>query len=216
MRLVIYFTLGAVILVGTIGSYFFVGTAEQSNPASFDLAGFGSYFSDVAAPLLSFLALIAVADSLLLQRASIERDHERQLEEQHLRALDEQFRDIAELLDRPLTSTSDGLMTLRLLLEGAATDEQTESPYFRNRLSELLSLVAHYCEMVALYRENVSPYFDTKMYRDRGGRLLDSIKPFANHLDPLDGATIEFSDMHLRGDSRRGHSEAMHRSSRAR
>ena len=82
------------------------------------------------------------------------------------------------------------------------------------RLEETLKLTTQYCQAVALYRENVTEFFDARIFQDRGARILDGIKPFLLLLGPNAAMPIEFCDMHLRGEIKRRTPEALRRKTR--
>ena len=195
-------------LVGTLAAYFGYGGAVPRNPQ--DWASFGTYVGGIAGPLLSFIALIAVAHNVGLQRAALELDQARQLADQHLRWLDALYKDIVEALDERVS----GDIALRRILDGDVEAVKVDQKRLSVRLNNLMQLVAQYCTAVHLYRDNISGFFDLQIYADRGGRVLDAIKPFSGHLTGMILPTIEFCDMHLKGEAGRAKSEAMSRSSR--
>jgi len=210
---VVFAILGVCTLLATIGGYVVLGRFRgplSSN--SGDWSNFGAYVGGVAGPFLSLLALLAVAWTVRLQYSLLQRDYERQQADQQTRWLDAIYQDIRELLDAPLASTS-GYTTLRAALNGEVRDG-IEGAVLNRRISELLKLLTQYCEAVALYRDNVSSFFDARIFADRGARLLDRLKPYLSLLDPAAAITIEFCDMHLRGVRERKRPEALHRSSR--
>lgn len=45
---------------------------------------------------------------------------------------------------------------------------------------------------------HISEFFDLRIYVDRGGRLLDAIKPFHAYLGSMVLPTVQFCDMHLK------------------
>jgi len=208
MIVIPYLLAGLVVLIGTIGFYFgHVGVTPRTLQ---DWANFGTYVCGVSGPLLSFLALIAVARTLHLQQAALELDRARQLADQHLRWLDALYKDITEALNAHLS----GAATLRQILEGDVAASSVERERLTSRLQSLMQLVVQYCQAVNLYRDNISEFFDLRIYTDRGGRLLDALKPIQSYLGSRFLPTFEFCDMHLRGESERAEPEALKRSSR--
>jgi len=208
MMVIPYILAGLLVLVGTIAVYFGYG---GSIPRTSDQwAQFGTYVGGVTGPLLSFLALIAVVRTLHLQRSTLELEQARQLADQHLRWLDALYADMIELLDAALTPE----ITLRSVFDGDVEPEKVERKRLEKRLDNLMRLLVQYCQAVALYRDNISEFYDLRIYADRGARLLDAIKPLHGYLDRKYLPTIEFCDMHLRGETERARPEAMARSSR--
>jgi hypothetical protein len=199
---------GLIVLVGTIALYFVQGGAVPNNPD--DWAKFGTYVGGLDGPLLSFLALIAVVRTLHVQRAMLEVEQARQLADKHVRWLDALYRDIVEALDGRVSQD----ISLREILDGDVETNSVDRKRLTGRLENLMQLVAQYCQAVALYRDNISEFYDLRIYVDRGGRLLDAIKPFHSYLGSRFLPTFEFCDMHLRGESERSEPEAMNRSSR--
>lgn len=78
-----YFLAGISVLVGTIAIYFGFGGITPHTLGEW--SNFGTYVGGIAGPLLSFVALIAVARTMHLQRAALEIDQARQLADQHVR-----------------------------------------------------------------------------------------------------------------------------------
>jgi len=208
MSVIPYILAGLVVLVGTVTLYFGRGGAMPSSLE--DWANFGTYVGGIAGPLLSFVALIAIVRTMHLQRETLELDRERQLADQHLRWLDALYKDMAEVLE---ARVSEGF-TLRAVLDGDVAASEIEPKRLTTRLDNLMQLLARYCEAVHLYRDNISEFYDLQIYADRGGRLLDAIKPFHGYLGGMIQPTIAFCDMHLRGATEGAISEAMTRSSR--
>lgn len=108
-----------------------------------------------------------------LQRAALELEQARQFADQHLRWLDAIYSDILEARSARVSPD----ITLGEILDGDADASQVERKRFAGRLESLLQLVVQYCQAVNLYRDDISEFFDARIYTDRGGRLLDSIKP---------------------------------------
>lgn len=161
-------------------------------------------------PLLSFIALIAVAQTISLQRAMLEQDRARQLADQHLRWLDALYRDMTEAVAWPVSPDH----PLRDVLDGVIAASEVEEKRLKAGLDNLLRLLSQYCQAVDLYRDNISEFYDLRIYADRGARLLDAIKPLHGNLGTMVQPTIEFCDMHLRGETQRATPEALARSSR--
>jgi len=207
---------GLLVLAGTIGAYSLLGHfGRPFSRESIEWANFGAYVGGVAGSLLSFLALIAVAWTVRLQYEMLRRDQEKQTADQHIRWLDGIYRDILDVLHAPLQSSGGPAPTtawavLHREVEQGAANQNMLKP----RLEELLKLLLQYCEAVAEYRDNVTKYFDARIYRDRGARILDRLKPFLGVIGTNWAPTIEFCDMHLKGVSTRQTPEALRRKTR--
>ncbi|AXK41880.1 hypothetical protein [Erythrobacter aureus] len=209
MGVLIYGLVGLLILGATVTLYFGGG---GDVPATLnEWASFGTYIAGIAGPLLSFVALVAVARTLHLQRETLDLDREKQLADQHLRWLDALYSDISDALSTPVATG----VTLGSVLDEQVNPKTVDQKRLQSRLENLLKLASHYCRAVDMYRDNVSEFYDLQIYQDRGGRLLDAIKPLSGYLSNCQvGPTIEFCDMHLRGEHERAKPEAMTRSSR--
>lgn len=218
---------GLLVLACTVGAYLLLGHRGLLFSAdSIEWANFGVYFGGVAGPLLSFLALIAIAWTVRLQygllirdkekqAADEQRDQEKQTADQHVRWLDGIYRDILDLIHAPLQHgiTGSSSTTAWAILHKEVEQSAANEHILKARLEELLKLLGQYCEAVALYRENVTQYFDAKIHQDRAARILDSLKPFQALLGNA-AMAIEFYDMHLRGEKNRQTAEALHRPTR--
>jgi hypothetical protein len=207
---------GLLVLTGTIGAYvLFGGFGPTFSPNSVEWANFGSYLGGVAGPMLSFLALMAVVWTVRLQYDLLRRDHEKQTADQHIRWLDGIYRDILDLLNAPLRSDGGAESTTTWAVLHQEVDRSIPNQgILKARLEELLKLITQYCQAVALYRENVTEFFDARIFQDRGARILDTIKPFLSLLGPNAAVPIEFCDMHLRGETKRATPEALRRKTR--
>jgi hypothetical protein len=216
MAIFLFALAGFLVLAGTIAAYSFLGDFGRTfSPNSVDWANFGNYLGGVAGPLLSFLALMAVAWTIRLQYDLMRRDHEKRTADQQIRWLEGIYRDILDLLNAPLRSEGNAEPTTTWAVLHEEVDRSTPNPrILKARLEELLKLITQYCQAVALYRENVSEFFDTRIFQDRGARLLDSIKPFLSILGANATVPIEFCDMHLRGETKRKIPRALRRRTR--
>ena len=208
MRIILYLTAGVVVLLGTVS--FYLSSSEKIPDGLNEWAAFGTYVGGIAGPLLSFLALIAVAHAVALQQAALELERDRHLADQHLRWLDALYKDIKEALDARI----DQRAMLRDVLDWDIDRTTVDQKLLTLRLDELMKLLAQYCQAVDMYRDNISEFYDLRIYADRGGRILDKVKPFMDYLGGMIAPTIEFCDMHLRGNSERKNPEALSRSSR--
>jgi hypothetical protein len=205
-----YLVAGALVLCGTVAFYFGYGGNVPRNIAEW--SSFGTYVGGIAGPLLSFIALIAIAHTVALQQAALALERDRQQADQHLRWLDELHHDIKEALDGRIAPD----VMLRDILDWDIDHNTVDSKRLALRLDNLMQLLAQYCQAVDMYRDNISDFYDLQIYVDRGGRVLDSVKPFHDYLGAIIAATIEICDMHLRGEAERARPEALTRSSRKR
>lgn len=208
MRVIAYLIAGLLVLAGTVAFYFHSGGDVPQQLSQW--AEFGTYVGGIGGPLLSFLALVAIAHTVALQQAALEHERDRQLADQHLRWLDELYKDIKEALDARI----DQDVMLRDVLDWDIDRATIDQKRLALRLDELMKLLLQYRQAVDLYRDNISEFYDLRIYADRGARVLDSVKPFLDYLGGMFAPTIEFCDMHLRGDSERKNPEALTRSSR--
>jgi hypothetical protein len=218
MRVILLFsTLGLVALVLTIAAYPLFGQfGLPFSTSSGEWANFGTYLGGVAGPLLSFLALIAVAWTVRLQYDLLRRDLEKQTADQHVRWLEGIYRDILDLLKEPLQCAQGTDSTTTWAVLHLEVDRAITNPVIlKARLDELLKLLTQYCQAVALYRANVTEFFDARIFQDRGARILDRLKPFLSILGSNAAVPIEFCDMHLRGQTEREIPEALQRRTRA-
>jgi len=218
MRVIIlYAALGLLVLVLTIAAYPLLGHfGFPFSTSSNEWANFGTYLGGVAGPLLSFLALIAVAWTVRLQYDLLRRDSEKQTSDQHVRWLEAIYRDILDLMHAPLRLAHGPESTTTWAVLHQEVDRAIANPaILKTRLDELLKLLTQYCQAIALYRENVTEFFDARIFQDRGARFLDRLKPFLPVLGNNAAIQIEFCDMHLRGQTERQNPEALRRNTRA-
>ncbi len=215
MRILAFGLAAALVLAVAASAYFLFGgfsLLPPSTPAAW--SNFGSYLGGVAGPGLSFLALLAVVDALRLQRAQLEVEQQRQLSEQHIRWLDALYADIKEALSASAPSSDGSRVSVRSVLDHGVDVASLDQAVLKDRLADLMTLLVQYCQAVALYRDNISAFFDVTIFADRGARILDKLKPFLGLLGNTSAVGIEFCDMHLRGVRERTQPEAMKRSTR--
>lgn len=208
MSVIPYVIAGLAVMIGTLAFYFGFGGTAPTTPAEW--SDLGTYVGGIAGPLLSFIALIAVAHTVGLQRAALELDRERQLADQHLRWLEALYNDMMAGLSSRISSD----VTLNDVLDGEIKATEIEQMRLKAGLDNLMRLLTQYCQAVDLYRDNISAFYDLRIYADRGARLLDAVKPFHHILGSQFLSTIEFCDMHLQGEAKRATPEALARSSR--
>jgi hypothetical protein len=102
----LFIALGSLVLLITIAAYPLLshfGPGFSTN--SSEWANFGRYLGDVAGPLLSFLAPVAVVWTVRSHYDLLRRDQEKQIAEQYVRWLESIYRDVLDLLRTPISST---------------------------------------------------------------------------------------------------------------
>ena len=112
-------------------------------------------------------------------------------------------------MDAPLKSLPGTTVTLATILRTGHVPPTVVSTDAREALGDHVRLVGQYCEAVSIYRANLDPVFDVRILVDRGGRMVDRIKPFMGLSEGMGTMSIELMDMLLRGDRERATPEAM-------
>lgn len=193
MMAIPYVLAGITVLAGTIAAY--VGFGGAIPHTLREWATFGIYLGGVTGPLLSFLALTAVARMMHLQREALELDRSQRTADQHLRLLDALYEDVAEAFDARLSPQ----FALRAVVGGDTDPSGIDPIRLADCLDNLMRLLAQYCQAIVLYRENISEFYDLRIHADRGSRLLDAIKPFQSYMSGRFRPMIELCGVHLGG-----------------
>lgn len=175
------FVLLALSVVSLSGWIFFSKLGRSFDGiATKDLADFGTYFGGVAGPLLALLTVVGLALTMMMQNRQIEQVAEANIKDQHVRMLTENGHDLAAMEAQHL----DANVTLGDVLSGRGQLGRANAGQFKILLPRYVEVLGFYALGVALYRDNVSPDFDCKVFERRGLRLLDRVAPFAQeHLD---------------------------------
>ncbi|TXI49498.1 MAG: hypothetical protein E6Q50_06450 [Lysobacter sp.] len=193
--------LGTAIIVAPALIYFLLGgfNGPLSKTPS-DWAAFGDYIGGVMGPLLSFLTAILLLITLQQQAESNEIAREEQLASRHIRMLHDLLNQIEVLLAESVALHLGGEKPLKLILKDMSDEN---FPASTEAIKELNFLVFRYCEAVALYRENITEYFDCKAYELKGKRLIDMLARNLALLDAAERIQLEFADIHISGEKER-------------
>lgn len=188
------FVLVALGIIAVSAAVFFVKLGMPYDKVTHnDLASFGTYFGGVAGPLLAFLTVAGLALTIMMQNRQIEQVAEANLKDQHVRMLIEIGNDLVAMESQHL----DGNLTLGDVLSDRGQLGRGTIDAFKKLLPRYVKILGYYAEGVALYRDNVSPYFDCRAFEQRGLRLLDRVIPHEAHLDQMGGPALAFIRGHL-------------------
>ncbi|MGO1068421.1 hypothetical protein [Lysobacter sp. CA199] len=188
------FVLVALGIIAVSATVFFVKLGMPYDKVTHDhLALFGTYFGGVAGPLLAFLTVAGLALTIMMQNRQIEQVAEANLKDQHVRMLIEIGNDLVAMESQHL----DGNLTLGDVLSDRGQLGRGTIDAFKKLLPRYVQVLGYYAEGVALYRDNVSPYFDCRAFEQRGLRLLDRVMPHEAHLDQMGRPALAFIRGHL-------------------
>ncbi|KAF1684813.1 hypothetical protein B1992_14390 [Pseudoxanthomonas broegbernensis] len=195
-----------VVMGVAIPYWWFVGGRISGNAT--DWAQFGDYFGGVAGPLLAVFSVVGLVLALLLQGRQIRQAEERSIAEQHLRSLQALSREMELLEARLLTvpATGEGNPALPVpqsmadVLDGLAPLHPAHRPMFRRLATLYAQVLGEYAATVAMYRENVLPYWDVRTFERRGRGWLARLQPHAGSLEGMGVVALAVIEHHLRGE----------------
>ena len=189
----IFVVVALAIVAGTSWIYFNALNVPFASLKATDWISFGTYFGGVAGPLLTFLTVIGLVFTLLMQNHQLEQVSHSNLKDQHVRMLIEIGRDLDAMEAQHLSSD----VTLGSILSGAGSLQRPIEDSFRIALQRYVQVLGYYAQGVELYRDNISPYFDCRAFEQRGLRLLARVEPYGQYLGGMGGIGLAIMRGHL-------------------
>lgn len=209
LRILSVVVLGLLIISATVGAYYFiVGAAHPLSSSGEDWGNFGDYFGGVAGALLSFLSIVLLVYTVHLQIHQLSAAQHETLKRDLLAHVTKADDEIERWLQRKLAYTSMSGQTVEFgdVVWGILKSEDINPPEFERAVVRLHVLTSLYCEALALYRDNIDPYFIFKYHKQKAQALLDFLKGHRALLGQMAGPSLQFCQMHLDGkhESRKG------------
>lgn len=147
---------------------------------------------------MGFGSVVLLVTTILQQEIQLQKLHEDNLKQSHLRYLDSLHQDIQHLMARRLlASTNNELEFGDFVL--SPLHKPTNTRIFNAYVVRLLELLAHYAEALALYRDNIDSYFEFKAHRSRVKYYFEFLGMHTNVLTASEQITLGFIRHHLEG-----------------
>jgi hypothetical protein len=199
MRAILISVIGLLVIVVVGGAFYgYVGVDHPVSSSGEDWSTFGEYFGGVAGPLLSFVSIILLVYTIRLQMQQISEGQGEVLKRDLLAHVTKADDEIERWLQRQLTTVSLSEQTVEFgdVVWGVLQQEQVSPREFKPAVGRLLVLTALYCEAIALYRDNINPYFILRYHKQKAESLLSFISGQSHLVDGMARVSIAMS-LHL-------------------
>lgn len=198
IKIVLVFAAGVALIVGlAVAFYLSVGVGLPLSNAGDDWADFGSYFGGVAGALFSFLSVLLLVYTVHQQGKQIESAKD---EAQRLKLLEYVSKaddEIERWLRRQLMSKQGREIEFGDVVWGVVKPSYVELKEFSAALTRLHKLTCAYCAALALYQDNVDPYFIFSLHRQKAEELLDFLENHISQLDQMAGPSLAICRSHI-------------------
>lgn len=201
-RILLVFVIGVALLLAVSGFFYtHVGLGYQLSKNATDWASFGEYFGGVAGPLLAFISILLLVYTVSLQSEQLADAQHQILKRDLLAHVTKAEDEISHWLGREiaLPSLSGATVEFGDVVWGLTKPKQVDAREFNRAVVRLHVLTCLYCEALALYRDNIDPYFIFKYHRQKAESLLKFLKEHVDLLGQMAGPSLQFCQMHLDG-----------------
>ena len=201
-RIFLAFVVGIALLLAVGGAFYvYVVLAHSRSHNATDWANFGAYFGGVAGTFLAFISILLLVYTLVLQGKQLaDAQHEMRKRDllAHVTKADDE---IGNWLSRQiaLPSLSGATVEFGDVVWGLLEPKQVDAKEFKRAVVRLHVLTCLYCEALALYRDNIDPYFIFKYHRQKAESLLKFLTEHRELLGQMAGPSLQFCQMHLDG-----------------
>lgn len=181
--------------------YFIVGSAYPLSSNGEDWGNFGDYFGGVAGALLSFLSILLLVYTIHLQIHQLSDAQHETLKRDLLAHVTKADDEIERWLQRKLPYRSMSGQTVEFgdVVWGILQSRDINGQEFERAVVRLHVLTCLYCEALALYRDNIDPYFIFKYHKQKAKTLLGFLEEHRALLGQMAGPSLNFCQMHLDG-----------------
>lgn len=203
-RIFIVFLIGLLLIAAVCGAYYaHVGFDKVISTSGEDWSRFGDYFGGVAGALLSFISILLLVYNIHLQSEQLSDAQREMLKRDLLAHVTKADEEIMHWLERKIAvpSREGEAVEFGDVVWGMLDPSYVNPKEFKLATERLLKLTFLYCEALALYRDNIDPYFIFKYHRQKAQTFLDFLKQHKNLLGQMAVPTLQFCQMHLDGKS---------------
>lgn len=201
-RILIVFVVGIALLLAVGGAFYvYVVLAHSRSCNATDWANFGAYFGGVAGTLLAFISILLLVYTIHLQGKQLADAQHAMLKRDLLAHVTKADDEIGNWLSRQmaLPSLSGATVEFGDVVWGLLEPTQVDANEFKRAVVRLHVLTCLYCEALALYRDNIDPYFIFKYHRQKAESLLKFLAERRELLGQMGGPSLQFCQLHLDG-----------------
>lgn len=200
-RILFVLVIGLLLIAAVAGAYYaYVGLGLPLSTNGQDWGEFRDYFGGVAGALLAFLSILLVY-TIHLQSAQLSAAQREMLKRDLLAHVTKADDEIGHWLQRRLAAHNVAEETVEFgdVVWGLLEPSYINAKEFKLATVRLHKLTGLYCEVLALYRANIEPYFIFKYHKQKAQSFLDFLKLHEGLLDQVAGPSLKFCRMHLDG-----------------
>lgn len=180
-----------VIILASGAFYLFVGEGLPISTKGSDWSAFGSYFGGVVGPIFSFLSTILLFYTIMQQSKNIEHVNSEALKLDMLRYVSRAEEEIEQWLRTDIASVNDGrTVQLGLVVRGIVKPQYVNTDELNASLIRLVKLTCTYTSSIALYKDNVDPYFIYKHHCEKAIDLISFLDKEHSRLGPMDSRSL--------------------------
>jgi hypothetical protein len=192
-NIVIVFLTGLVVIAVAAGAFYhYVGMNHPLSPDGSDWSDFGSYFGGVVGPVFSFLSIILLVYTIIQQSKNIELATSEALKLDMLRYVSRADEEIDNWLKTEVAAShsSQTAVKLGLIVWGVVKPNYVNSSELNPCLERLLKLTCSYTSAIALYEDNVDPYFIYKHHCTKAEDLIEFLESHVQDLGQMAGHSL--------------------------
>ncbi|WP_409010987.1 hypothetical protein [Aeromonas salmonicida] len=192
VRILIVSILCLTFIVFVSGAYYiFVGKGLPISDNGSDWSTFGSYFGGVVGPIFSFLSTILLFYTIMQQSINIKNASSESLKLDMLRYVSRAEEEIEQWLRTDLASIHDNkTVQLSLIVRGVVKPQYANKDELNPCLIRLVKLTCTYTSAIALYKDNVDPYFIYKHHCEKAIDIISFLESNNSRLDPMAGPSL--------------------------
>jgi hypothetical protein len=201
IRILAVFLIGLLVLAIVGGAYYaYVGFAYPISVDGEHWNYFGGFFGGVAGTLLTFISILLLVYTVHLQTTQLSDTQHETLKRDSLAHVNKADNEIEHWLQRKLAASAHGeTVEFGDVVWGIIEPSYVNAKEFGLAVVRLHRLTCLYCEALALYRDNINPYFIFKYHRQKAESLLEFLRQNQRLLGQMAGPSLEFCQMHLDG-----------------
>jgi len=191
-NILVVFAIGLVVIIATVGAFYnYVGLDRPISSNSSDWSNFGSYFGGVVGSIFSFLSIILLVYTIFQQSKNIKLANSEAIKLDMLRYLSRADEEIDQWLKTELASSkSDATVKFGAIVWGVVEPSYVNQTELEKSLERLLKLTCSYTSALALYEDNVDPYFIYKHHYTKAIDIIEFLEGQKNHLGNMAGASL--------------------------
>ncbi|EOC1775173.1 hypothetical protein ACI1HK_001100 [Vibrio fluvialis] len=193
--------IGLMVMIAAVGAFYcFVGFDQLFSPDASAWSNFGSYFGGVVGPVFSFLSIVLLVYTVFQQSENINLATSEALKLDMLRYVSRADEEIDSWLKTEISTEREGDTAQLSLVVWGVIDVGYVNPKELNAcLNRLLKLVCSYSSAIALYEDNVDPYFVYKQHYTKAIELVEFLESHVTKLDLMADQSLTMCRHQLKG-----------------